>query len=557
MVPYTPPKSKRSAKRDLEAKASLYNLADELLLELIRYLDTQDILKVRLTSNCLVGACNSVIQARCKTLYIHPTHTPLRQVQEICAHAFLGKHIEEVILLGRPSLMWPRIWFAQHANPRPAYLLGRDLERSDSLLPGEPWANRFRSWPLILQKTGEERKTSSNTTDSEVTGVDYELSFDEAYEPLISALFRLPKLHKIAFAEQVSQDSKGASLNQVKQCVINSNAERWAQRLCDHSVVKNTNFRRPASRRSDVGVLYGLLTSRRLHFDSFRVECELPFMDAVFVQPDGRHGAIISPLSLSLTEGLQKLDLTLDSGWEANYLHYSYYGLIRHSKSTLKSLRIVYFSNARYTKPTVEDTLSSVICNTDMPVLENLAIEYGNADPIFHGPCCDRIETLSNSKQPTKAYRPIRPLCQHFDFIKRFKSILNTIKTITFKNVIFDEFEMRPSTDGIVSTRRNLEYLRRHATKLENLQWTIGHFRHHQLCKRSDDEPVVRCNQYECGIYTTYGISTPQFEMFVNELGVTLDKVRQEWDFGQYMMKLVEERKRFEAASLKVDAYTS
>lgn len=321
MAPYIPPRSARLHKRKHEAAALINDLADELLLQVMRHLDTPDILNLRVACKNAVGPSNSIIQARCKTIIVHPTTTSLRRLIAICAHPLLSKQVEQLVLLGKPSLMWRCIEVVQKGESVGPRDQARDLapfERRhrvpprSSVLPPKSYADTFKPWPCWIDTDGKESYHG--------VPLNSQVHFNIGYQVMIRTLEQLPNLHMLAFHDRIPPELKGRSFNQVAQTLIESHARGCASHMPRKHLL--------CTKRADCEVLYGLLACRSLHFDSLATNCELPFMDMVSSRHDG-WGSI--PMRLC-ANGMVDLTLTMDDGWRMNGLHRAYKSLIQCSE---------------------------------------------------------------------------------------------------------------------------------------------------------------------------------------------------------------------------------
>lgn len=87
----------------------IQKLADEILVEILKYSSMRDVLTTRLICRRLTAAGNTTLHDRLRVLYLHPSTKTLRQAVEICAHPVLSQSIKEVVLLGGktcPSKKW-------------------------------------------------------------------------------------------------------------------------------------------------------------------------------------------------------------------------------------------------------------------------------------------------------------------------------------------------------------------------------------------------------------------------------------------------------------------
>ncbi|KAK4547598.1 hypothetical protein LTR36_000555 [Oleoguttula mirabilis] len=494
MVFHLPPKRKPGA------KASITHLADETLLDILAYgLSTPDILRFRLSHPSFTPACTTLLARRLHCLYIHPCTSSLRAAVNICNHPVLGQEIDEVVLLGK--VLWrefERTW--------PDYrILDSDPVKQQD-------CNLHRPWPFTFPKAkGETDSIHDLVKELAVQDGNTTYHFDVAYGPLISALAKLTCLKKISFAEQVDKPGWNAT----SQGVMDAHAKKVGIPPEPEAKFKYTGNltsgfpSQVAKRRSDANVLLDLLYSRELHFTELAITTELPYVASYAVKATSK----TSPQPQMKLTNLISLELHLDHGWQGTKWHYFCRGMVQQdSHPRLQNLRLVWRPNAAVKSARDDRTLSYL--------LEGERIPYGRRTLSF--PELKKLEIVSFS--PKGHRRPARPVCHLYDlqaFIERHANTLEEVSVI----------------EALVQCE-----------KLQQVTWTVNRFVHDERCKRKDGEPTTGC-KLQCGVYSNASVGLgglADVEALVEELGVELDAEGKAWDFGEYVMRRQQERKRIE-----------
>lgn len=172
-----------TATQTQETRLHLVNLADELLLNITKYLTTRDLWQLRLLHSGLTAVANETLSKRLQCLYLHPSALALRKAIDISGHPFFKGNIEEIVIQGV-------------GNTKP------------ELLP----------WPAVpqLSPSSLQRKNSlhaSTTTDAPTKDETWVLhpgapAFDKAYSPLILGLSKLP-LTTLTYGRTVNGNTVG------------------------------------------------------------------------------------------------------------------------------------------------------------------------------------------------------------------------------------------------------------------------------------------------------------------------------------------------------------
>ncbi|KAK3703809.1 hypothetical protein LTR37_014255 [Vermiconidia calcicola] len=523
MAPYIQPKSVRLADKRPE-KLAMDSLAHETLLQIVKDVPTKDILSLRLTCRHVAPVCSTILQERVKTLYIHPSNASLKHALEICEHPIFSKYIEEVILLGKP--MWREVEKAY-----PGMRSGADEDCYYQSLP--EYFSRYKPWPLWYSDQKGDEKIKADPYLYDLATLDpKELSstglfIEDTYINLIDALAGLPHLHKLGFADHVAESRRGISFNQTRQATIDAHAHKWAappfERSIDYIRKKETSTYLPA-RRSDVEVFYGLLFSRRLHFTSFSQGAELPFVRDQMNYVEEKRKNRPQPYLSSITS-FTNLELYVDCGWGENDQSVFYTKLMQYSSSTLQSLHLTFGASARIEKAVLESVLAEMLPQQLLEKLQRLEIEVLPAS--FERPNCQWLEDMQTLRRHTKNLTRLR-----------------------LKNIVFDTLDrtVLPSSYNVPeTTRRVIRMLEETATKLEHVEWIVPRFEHHPRCKRGDEEHMMECRKYECGIYNSAGnvpSTSEGLDMLAVELGVGLDLQTSTFDFGKHVMRFLEANRR-------------
>ncbi len=446
---------------------SFTDLADETLLQVTRQLTTHDLLQLRLVCRHVVPSCNSVLAERCKTLHIYPSPTSLKHVLAICDHPVFSKHIEEVILLGKP--MWSEIDKAYlgyrngQGESSEAFPVSR-RERDNlwvtrrygarSLPPRVPrveWESRFRAWPFFFWSAEDHLKHYEEHLD---LGMDFleaseihdklamkvisaqgrALPFDKTYSGLVGALAKLPKLHRLSFSWGVHQNHVGRSLNQTKQADIWGPAEEHAASYLEVGCGFRPSW---IPRQSDADVFYGLLTSRRLHFNSASMLSDLPFTEGIPLRSTS--DAMLSrPISFEKMNTLISLTLTFSSGQPCMCPEMPRYNVYRtmltQSQATLQSLRftLVPYPSLNPDGPTalLDEAVGPLLADLELTKLERL--EFG----LLPG-TAEQARSTKITQTQTELHR--RSGGQIIDLVALMWSFVKTLQHPSITNIVFQD----------------------------------------------------------------------------------------------------------------------
>lgn len=316
-------KRHKQAQKHVGAKDLFSSLADEIILQIFEQLPNDIIFELRKVNKHSVRCANTIMAKRHTVLYIHPSTNSLNQALAICHHPVLGQHIQELVMLWKS--MWRDIEKAYpgyrengttEASPLPCSALHdpvegsststRQLKTRDDVVRAEKkaaedkrvaakhaeWESRFRAWP-------------SNST---------------ANSYLVDALAKLPKLHKLTFAERVKDGDRALCFNKTAQMIIDSHAHKHATA---------TPIALP--RYSDADILFEILESPQLYITAINLGNPLPFTESIHYWPNA--------------SGLTSISLTLECGWPLTERSRVYRELLFASRATLEKLQVTVVRN--------------------------------------------------------------------------------------------------------------------------------------------------------------------------------------------------------------------
>lgn len=334
--------------KDAKQPASLSNLSYELLLQILKDVPTPSVLKLREACKNAEPACNTVVSERRNTLYIHPSIGSLRKTLEIYNHPVFSQGVEEVVLLG--NVDW-RIIEEVH----PGYRGGNNTEETNPI-------GRFSAWPLEFPRAKGLSEEDSN-------GLSGLSGFEFAYKPLIDALAKLPRLHKLSFAES----GQKPGFNEVAQNTIDSHMHKYIN--SEHPARL-----KPMLRRTDANVLYNLLIIPKLKFTSLCLKTELPFTENVigiydYDRPQNLHEDFARAVS-----GLTHIELHVNLGWQNAGRHTLDNSLIECASDSLKSLKIVFVPDAAVRKASMGTVCNRILWQLPelhLPKLERFELALG------------------------------------------------------------------------------------------------------------------------------------------------------------------------------------
>lgn len=337
MVYYEPPK--RAAPKQVRSTVFTM-LPDEIILDIARRVNIPTVLNLRMTNSNFVRVCNDTLAKRNTTLYLHPTTSSLRQAVDICEHPLFGRHITNVVLLGK--VLWRDIDLARPVITRDQY--AKDITRASV-------RGRFCPWP---DQPFVDKAAVHDSWGVEASG------FQEQYAQLLTPLSQLPKLRAFSFTDSVRKPG----WNQTSQQLFDSHAKKCAS----HPATKLHQMR-----LADVDVVFGLLYTLGESVTSLQLDTELPFSGPmVHNLRQSRSGVSRRPLSTSLLRldylhNLTSLDLVLLIG-TTNGEHALQRGMIACTAPSLKALKLIMIpQHARSQAAAVYEDLSLLSTSDILP----------------------------------------------------------------------------------------------------------------------------------------------------------------------------------------------
>ena len=314
--------------------------------------------------------------------------------------------------------------------------------------------------------------------------------------------------------------------------------------------LERTGLKTPAKqtpkRLADADILYGILFHAKLRFKQLKLDTELPFVLNVLRQlplkpefPSPNPGAFAAMGSVS------SLDLSIDRGRPYNDGHVLYSRLLKASRLSLRSLRIAFIPNAAVRKAQSERTIENVLSDIAFPELRTLNLELLPPTP----PVVPLGKVASRWTPPeVKSERNQRSTCQELDICSFFIRHLDTLTSISFKNIVFSNSSAAPKRRNVHATTKEALKLLKTSSKLESLQWTVGRYTQDPRCKRDEGDSRAECSKFECGIYCSapgQQSMVEDFDKLAKKLGVEVDEEMKGWDFGVVVreeMEIPEER---------------
>ena len=585
---FASPRGPLNERRTDTAPARITDLPNEILIRIANDLDLRSVNNLRLANRRFLGVANDYLRERMSLLYLHPTRHSVKRVLEICSNGLYAGKITQLCLLGDP--MWRAILGANAA-----YRAGRVDGNYQHFAARSHWCNSpmggqtFKAWPRSYElvdsvkrspapvpspERGDSRRKSKKPVlgtnspgprSSEKAGVlpnkgkkkdtpsdlqpeDPGADFEACYKPLIDALARLLNLRELGYMASATY----AGLNAVTANQIESHAHATTAGIINGNDSRDTAF---LGRRSDADVFYGLLASPRLQFTKLSLRNELPLHENV-----ARH----MPLPMDTTNRfsrpmsrLTQLDLSIDCGWRENESQRMYKRLIQGSRHSLQWLRIRLIYNnissvpwARYLRvpnplEMGDEDHSEPLGLRNLQHLEFIFVNHPLAD--------------ESSRHPSGRWLRPAVICTVGD--RFWVPCLETLTTLKFHHVVTLHLEKRGPKGqyGIPETiKYNLEYLkeylRTHRHRLKRFDWVVPAFRHHPRCRAASDSEIPldgHCESWGgpnwyCGTYSNKTVMPSdlnEMKRVANELGVEFDSESETWNFGDYIMRDIEDRK--------------
>ncbi|KAK5137469.1 hypothetical protein LTR08_008447 [Meristemomyces frigidus] len=502
---------------DPDLEASITGLPHELLFDILDYLPTPDVLRLRQSHSNLTPVCATVLSKRLHCLYINPTIYSLRAAVYICNHATLGREINEVVLLGK--VLWRDIEKAWGSYRLVA-------ERHFAQIP--EYQRRFRPWPLVFPVSTAELVKRDHMRGLAAAGGDSSGGslFEDDFEPLLTALAKLPKLKKLSFAEQASE----SGWNATSETVVTAHVRKVANVQTSPSTPGLTSKERLSDskqatvRWSDADALFGIFAHPQLSISELVLTTEMPFVAQYLWYSSHLIGQSFYKIQPKLS-GLTSLELHLDHGWKCTKWHVLCRGLVQHSRRQLQRLRLAYRPNAAVKGALNEKSVNDILENRPskpclMPELKSFE--------------------LVSLPEITVSKRPARPICHAYDLESFFARHQDTLERVVLGNTISSNGSLTSSL--IPAIQGTLDALVQ-CKKLQQVTWLVNRFKHEPRCKRKGGEPTAGC-RLECGVYnnTSGGLGgLADVEDLVEGLGVHLNEERKGWDLGDYVRKQKEQ----------------
>lgn len=471
MVYYELTKRERVSRKDKPSDSSGCMLPNELLVQVAGHLPTNDILSFRLASRALAGDGATAIKTRLTRLYIHPSGPSLRTAVDIC-NSELGSAVEKVCLLGK--ILWQQN-LESHRDFRHA--------EASSIYLRDNVFDTFRPWPHAFPKPKTNHEKDEHRHDT----------FDAAYQPLVDALARLPKLTKIAFAETINGDG----FNKISQAKIDAHAQKYVS-------MKKPSITTKAGRHSwsDADAVLDLLSASRLTFSGLSLMADLPFITRLSreMTADSDDQPVKSRYSEAIGR-LETLELHLDCGWNDTEWH-RFCSVLLSKTLGLKRLRVVFKHNAAVRRFEVMTCLTNILGLTTLRELQSL-------------------ELIAQLPGPVDG-RSYRPITLRFD-LPGFLARHAALQILRLSNVLLAKtFADR----GVVMTlRTTLDSVQAADSNVRNFAWRISRYTSDPRCKRADGGSLIHDCKFYCGIYcsmevgmvTSFGLDT-----FAEEVGAEL-----------------------------------
>ncbi|KAK3632740.1 hypothetical protein LTR56_016210 [Elasticomyces elasticus] len=462
-------------------KTNITDLPQEIILKVVEQLDLSilEVLRLRVS---------------------HRIFTP-----SICAHPMFSKGIEEIVLLGK--IDWKEIQdcLRGYRTASEEFMWKR--------FPHYYGSGLFRAWPLSLESDGVPKLPSKPGGDETVEALPggalmVPSEFEDAYGSLIQALAKLPKLSKIAFAEE--KDGPGWNQTRMLSTFKKRPDPGFVPRDLNNKLrSKNGGVR--IERRADAEVLAGLISCSALdNLRSLVITVELPFVC----------GLLQDSTTAQRLAQLRNIELHIDTHWLERTKWHVFCRDVLSSAVKLEHLRLVYRANSYITK-----------AHADMSCLFILS----GADGESLG--WDSLKTFELVSQQTPGYnkkgsRCSRPLCLAFDLPAFVAAHQSTLEKVELGNVLF----LGDDLSVITTLWTSVDALSR-CERLGEVKWSVNRFKHHEKCKRSEESTFQDCSvQHDCGLYYSdemgRGFGMGMLQEAAKDLCVDMGGDLTAWDFG-------------------------
>jgi hypothetical protein len=282
---------------------------------------------------------------------------------------------------------------------------------------------------------------------------------------------------------------------------------------------------------------------------------ELPLYEDVAQAIPHIQSSLLPDLSnpfLFAMNNLKQLEISIDCGWEESESVIMYYRLIRGSANSLESLRIRLISTAVIHPPHDCEVVECLLLGDRkddvgkpdrtpvmMPNLKQLEIFF-----------VDRAGAEGISRHRSGRWR--RPPLVTLMINRFWETYLPTLTSLRFDHIVnwnASQWGLQGPYSIPQTIKADLQFLKSYPHKLQQFDWIVPAFRHHPLCKASDDAEPSRdppCERLNCGIYRDkphMSSSIRVLKAVADELGVALDQETDTWNFGDYIKPDIEARK--------------
>ncbi|KAK5732341.1 hypothetical protein LTR17_010655 [Elasticomyces elasticus] len=488
-------------------KTNITDLPQEIILKVLEHLDLSilEVLRLRVSHRIFTPVCTTYLSERLTRLYIYPSKVSLQCVQSICAHPMFSKGIEEIVLLGKVDWKEIQDCLRGYRSASEEFMWKR--------FPHYYGSGLFRAWPLSLESDGVPKLPSKSAGNEAIeTAVGQALmmpsEFEEAYGSLIKALAKLPKLSKVAFAEEM--DGPGWNQTRMLSTLKKRPDPGFVPRDVNNKLRgKNGGVR--IERRADAEVLAGLMSCSALaNLTSLVITVELPFVC----------GLLQDNTTAQRLAQMRNIELHIDAHWLERTKWHVFCRDVLSSAIKLEHLRLVYRANSYITKAHADMSCLFILSGTD-------------------GECLrwNSLKTFELVSQQTPGYnkkssRCSRPLCLVLDFPAFVAAHQSTLEKVELENVLF----LGDDLSVITTLWTSVDALSR-CERLREVKWSVNRFKHHEKCKRAEEPTFQDCSvQHDCGLYysdeTGQGFGMGMLQRAAEDMCVDMGESLMAWNFG-------------------------
>lgn len=336
-------KNRHRAKQEKPStKANFNDLPDELILNVLEYVDLTEVLRLRGASKSFFPACTEVIRHKGKLLYVHPSPSSVQRAIAIC-QSDLSSEVEEIAFVSKN------------------FEFRNDHDRQ--YRPAGPAAF---TWP-VREPLEEDVMHTGRYGDQLVIS-----KFSSSYRELLSALAAL-QISTFSFCESCDRpgfnmisDQRLAGWKQTIEPDIPSKERKAENKLyaAKFKLVPQTKFQ-----FTDIDALASILGDTRLQFTRLKVTHELAYAGCA-LSLDMAH--------LAHWRSLTHVDLTISHGWLPSDYEFLYGDLLDLTSSTLCELKLGF--EYRAAKPIVhvpgqkESSLINILHLLNLPQLQRFEL---------------------------------------------------------------------------------------------------------------------------------------------------------------------------------------